>query len=65
MKRLVIKIGSNILTSRDEGLDTARIKSICDDISGVQDIGYSVAVVSSGAIAAGMKKLGLTEKPRI
>lgn len=64
MKRLVIKIGSNILTSRDEGLDLARIKSICDDISGVQDIGYSVTVVSSGAIAAGMKKLGLTEKPR-
>lgn len=64
MKRLVIKIGSNILASEDSGLDMERIQKISDDISTVQDKGYEVAVVSSGAVAAGMKKLDLKEKPR-
>jgi len=63
MKRVVVKIGSNILTN-GEGLDTRRIHSIAKDISGIMDLGYEVVVVSSGAIAAGMKKLGLKEKPR-
>lgn len=64
MKRLVIKIGSNILTSGDNGLDMERIQSIADDISNAQDKGHQIVVVSSGAVAAGMKKLGLTEKPK-
>ncbi len=64
MKRLVIKIGSNILASEDNGLDLERIRSIADDISSVRDAGYEVVVVSSGAVAAGMKKLELKEKPR-
>jgi len=64
LKRLVIKIGSNILTSDDNGLDLERIQSIADDISAVRDSGYEVVIVSSGAVAAGMKKLGLTEKPK-
>lgn len=64
MRRLVVKIGSNILTSKDNGLDIERIQSIADDISAVQDKGFEVTVVSSGAVAAGMKKLGLKEKPK-
>lgn len=64
MKRIVIKIGSNIVSGDKEGLDTKRISSIARDITEVQNIGYEVIVVSSGAIAAGMKKLGLKEKPR-
>jgi glutamate 5-kinase len=64
MKRIVIKIGSNILTSEDNGLDMERVQSIADDISAVQDEGFEVVVVSSGAVAAGMKKLDLREKPR-
>jgi glutamate 5-kinase len=64
MKRLVIKIGSNILTSEDNGLDLERIQLIADDISYVKDAGYKVVVVSSGAVAAGMKKLELKERPK-
>ena len=64
MKRLVVKIGSNILADGKEGLDTKRISSIAHDISELQDKGYEVVIVSSGAIAAGMRKLGLKEKPR-
>lgn len=64
MSRLVIKIGSNILTSEGGGLDMNRIQSISGDISSVQDAGYEVTIVSSGAIAAGMQKLELREKPK-
>lgn len=64
MKRLVIKIGSNILTSDKGGLDIDRIQALSDDISSVREAGYEVVIVSSGAVAAGMEKLGLKEKPR-
>jgi glutamate 5-kinase len=64
LKRLVVKIGSNILADRKEGLDTKRISSIVRDISELHDKGYDVVIVSSGAVAAGMQKLGLKEKPR-
>lgn len=63
MKRLVIKIGSNILASAEQGLDTRRLHAIAKDISHVMDSGYQVVLVSSGAVAAGLKKLGLKEKP--
>lgn len=62
-KRIVIKIGSNILASSGNGLDIERIRSIVDDISAIHDEGYDSVVVSSGAIAAGMRNLGLKRKP--
>lgn len=64
MKRLVVKIGSNILADGREGLDTRRISAIAGDIAEVKKMGYEVVLVSSGAVAAGMRKLGLKEKPR-
>ncbi|MEW6416849.1 MAG: glutamate 5-kinase [Nitrospirota bacterium] len=64
MKRLVVKIGSNILADGKKGLDTKRISSIAREISELQDMGYDIVLVSSGAIAAGMGKLSLKEKPR-
>jgi glutamate 5-kinase len=64
MKRLVIKIGSNILASAEQGLNTRRLHAITHDISEVVDKGIEVVIVSSGAIAAGLKKLGLREKPK-
>jgi glutamate 5-kinase len=64
MKRVVVKIGSNILTDAKEGLNTRRIYSIAKDVAGLTDLGFEVVLVSSGAIAAGMKKLGLKERPK-
>jgi glutamate 5-kinase len=64
VKRLVVKIGSNILAGEKEGLDAGRIASIASDIAGLKDMGYEVVVVSSGAVAAGMRKLKLKTKPR-
>ena len=63
MKRLVIKIGSNILASAEQGLNTRRLRTITRDIAGLMDNGHEVVIVSSGAVAAGLKKLGLKGKP--
>jgi glutamate 5-kinase len=64
MKRLVVKIGSNILADEKEGLDPKKISSIASDVAELHHAGYDIVIVSSGAIAAGMGKLGLKEKPR-
>ena len=64
MKRIVVKIGSNIIAYGKEGLDTKKISSIAREIAELHNAGYDVVVVSSGAIAAGMKKLGLKGKPK-
>lgn len=64
VKRVVIKIGSQVLTDGDGALDKAVIDRICKDIAALRERGLQVLVVSSGAIAAGRSELGLTEKPR-
>lgn len=64
VKRVVIKIGSRVLTDSDASLDMAVIGRICNDVAALRKRGIQVVVVSSGAIAAGRCELGLTEKPR-
>ncbi len=64
MKRFVVKIGSNILADEREGLNVRRISSIAADVAEVKESGCEVLIVSSGAVAAGMKKLGLRTKPK-
>jgi glutamate 5-kinase len=64
MKRIVIKIGSNILASAEKGLNTRRLSAIARNISSVMEHGHQAVIVSSGAVAAGLKKLGLKGKPR-
>ncbi len=61
--RLVVKIGSNILAAKEGGLDEKRMRSIADDVSRVSEAGHEVAVVSSGAVAAGVGRLGLKKRP--
>ena len=63
-KRFIIKIGSNILSNEFGGLDTDIIGNLAKHISQISSMGYEVVIVSSGAVAAGMKKLGLKSKPR-
>jgi glutamate 5-kinase len=59
VRRVVVKIGSGILTSSDAGgLDQAHIQCLADNLSAVVREGYELIMVSSGAIAAGRKKLG-------
>lgn len=61
MKTIIVKVGSNIITS-DKGLNDGRIGSIAKAVSSIQDMGYSVAIVSSGAVAAGKRKMNIRGK---
>lgn len=64
VKRVVIKIGSRVLTDSEASLDMAVIGRISSDIASLRAQGVQVVVVSSGAIAAGRSELGLTDKPK-
>lgn len=64
VKRVVIKIGSRVLTDSDGALDLAVIGRICDEMAQLRKQGLQVVVVSSGAVAAGRSELGLMNKPR-
>lgn len=64
VKRVVIKIGSRVLTDQAAALDIVVIERICSEIAILRQMGLQVIVVSSGAIAAGRCELGLTDKPR-
>jgi len=61
--RLVIKIGSQVLSS-PEGIEEGRIKGLVRDLAALHDQGKEVVVVSSGAVAAGMTRLGVKERPK-
>ena len=63
-KRVVIKIGSAVLTHHSEILDINLIESITSDISEIINSGREVIIVTSGAVAAGCRKLGLARIPR-
>lgn len=63
VKRVVVKIGSRVLTDDEGNLDLDVIGRICADIALLRRKGLQVLVVSSGAIAAGRSELGLKERP--
>jgi glutamate 5-kinase len=63
-KRIVIKIGSRVLTDDAGSLDTGRIDRLAAEVAQLRTKGRDVVLVSSGAIAAGRPALGLTERPR-
>lgn len=62
VKRMVVKIGSNVLTENN-GLNLTAIRSITRQICRLIDAGLEVILVSSGAMASGVKKVGLTKRP--
>jgi glutamate 5-kinase len=64
IRRVVIKIGSSILTSSNDGLHIRRIQRIAREIGELRKLGYEVVVVSSGAVAAGIRHLGMDPKRR-
>ncbi len=62
-KRVIIKLGTGVLTSGIGQLDTGRIASVCAQIAGLRAAGSQVIVVSSGAVGLGMGRLGLISRP--
>ena len=61
-KRLVVKVGSAVMTTT-EGLNVAFIAEFADSLAALLAQGREVVIVSSGAIAAGFRKIGLPAKP--
>ncbi|MDE2485173.1 MAG: glutamate 5-kinase [candidate division NC10 bacterium] len=62
-KRLVVKVGSAVLSKGDTALHQATLERICRELVCLRKEGRQVVLVSSGAILAGMGRLGLTERP--
>jgi len=61
--RVVVKIGSQILSS-PRGIEEGRIKELVRDLAALQNHGKELVVVSSGAVAAGMTRLGTHQRPK-
>ena len=62
-KRLIIKVGSSLVTNDGKGLDTAAIAKWAEQIAQLRALGKEVVLVSSGAIAEGMQRLGFEKRP--
>lgn len=56
-QRIVVKVGSNVLTRKDGKLDVTRMSSLVDQIAWLHNNGYEVILVSSGAVACGRREL--------
>jgi glutamate 5-kinase len=63
-RRIVVKVGSSLVTNEGRGLDEAAIEEWSRQISALVRDGREVIMVSSGAIAEGMKRLGWTSRPK-
>ena len=61
-KRVVVKVGSNVLT-QEHGLNLTAVRSISRQICRLIDSGIEVILVSSGAMASGLRKIGLASRP--
>ena len=62
-RRIVVKVGSSLVTNEGKGLDEAAIGEWCRQMALLVGQGKEVVMVSSGAIAEGMKRLGWTTRP--
>jgi glutamate 5-kinase len=60
---VVIKVGTNVLTAEDGRLDPLRLQALVDQVERIRSSGRKVALVSSGAIGAGVGRLGLGKRP--
>ena len=60
---IVAKVGSSTLVGPDGSLDYAYLSSLVDQLVELKGMGFRPVLVSSGAVAAGMERLGLAERP--
>lgn len=61
---IVVKVGTRVLTRPDGSLDESRIATLGEQLHAIRQSGRKVVLVSSGAVASGMGRLKLTERPR-
>jgi glutamate 5-kinase len=63
-KKIVIKVGTSSLTNEDGSISNEKIKNLVRVISSLNNTERQVVLVTSGAIAVGCSRMGLTQKPR-
>ncbi|WP_235823505.1 glutamate 5-kinase [Azohydromonas sediminis] len=63
-RRIVVKVGSSLVTNEGRGVDAQAIGNWCRQLAALAAQGREVVMVSSGAIAEGMKRLGWRERPK-
>ena len=63
-KRIVVKVGSSLVTNEGRGLDADAIGGWCEQLAALAKDGREVIMVSSGAIAEGMKRLNWSTRPK-
>lgn len=62
-KRWVIKIGSSLITNEGQGLDTKAMQGWAEQIAELRNQGKEILLVSSGAVAEGMARMGWSKRP--
>ncbi len=63
-KRVVVKVGTSTITRPTGGANLVRMEEIAREIAGLADEGREMVLVTSGAIAAGMNRMGLKTRPK-
>lgn len=63
-RKIVVKVGTSSITHDGGSLDEAAMAKLGTELHALRELGHQVVLVSSAAIAAGMARLGLTERPR-
>ena len=63
-RRIVVKVGSSLVTNEGRGVDAVAIGNWCRQLAALAAQGREVVMVSSGAIAEGMKRLGWPARPQ-
>jgi glutamate 5-kinase len=63
-RRIVVKVGSSLVTDEGRGVDANAIGNWCRQLARLAEEGREVVMVSSGAIAEGMKRLGWSVRPK-
>ena len=64
VRRMVVKLGTRVVTAHGNTLNLAVIDRLAADVADLRDRGLQVAIVTSGAVGAGMGRLGVAERPR-
>ena len=64
MRRIVVKLGTNVIMRSDGKVALGLLCGLVEQIAALRSRGIDVLVVSSGAIALGVERLGLTERPK-
>ncbi|GGK05559.1 glutamate 5-kinase [Lentibacillus kapialis] len=62
-KRIVVKIGSSLLTNKNGGLSESKLNEHAEALVYLKEQGYEVVLISSGAVAAGFSELGYPSRP--